>query len=336
MKISVVIPTYNSAKVIGATLDSVLRQTAPPGEILILDDGSTDDTISLLNSYKPRITLLQQKNQGVAPSRNTLFQRATGDLIAFLDHDDLWHPRYLEMQRRRFEEYPNAAAFFSGHVDFSGYEEFKWPTDPAAGGDAPEVIQPLDFLKRYNETTGYFGSMSFCCVPKAVLAAIGSEPFRISGVDDSYFCTLLPLSGFVVYSPAPLVAYRILNEAQSANRLKSLRSWVAVFELLEDRYAKLPDKKMRRAFRMAFAAKRRRYGRLLMGAGDARQARSQFTKAMPHPGDFASLMKSIAVYLQSHLPSRMQPLWPAGSREAELANSPPNAQAPIAVQPSGR
>jgi glycosyltransferase involved in cell wall biosynthesis len=59
MKISVVIPAYNSAKVIGATLESVFRQTVPPDEILVLDDGSTDDTMALLNSYTPRITLLQ-------------------------------------------------------------------------------------------------------------------------------------------------------------------------------------------------------------------------------------------------------------------------------------
>jgi len=62
MKVSVVIPTYNSAEFIKTTLDSVLNQTLPPYEILVLDDGSTDDTISILNAYKSRITLYQQQN----------------------------------------------------------------------------------------------------------------------------------------------------------------------------------------------------------------------------------------------------------------------------------
>lgn len=315
MKISVVIPTYNSARVIAATLESVLRQTLPPDEILVLDDGSTDDTIDILSAYKSRITLLQQQNQGVAASRNTLSQRASGDLVAFLDHDDLWHPRYLESQSRRVEEYPEAVAFFSGHVDFSGTVDYEWNFHPKEFEAEVEVITPLNFLARYNQSTGLFGSMSFCCVPKRVLQEMGQEPFRVSGVDDSYFCTVLPLIGCVVYARCPLVAYRLLRESQSANRLKSLGLWVKVFELLEDRYREISDPKLQEAFRLAFALKRRRYGKLLMGARNLSEARRQFCEARRISGDFASKLKSIALWTLTRLPEPLQPAWPSGDRE---------------------
>jgi len=316
MKISVVIPAYNSAKVIGATLESVFRQTVPPDEILVLDDGSTDDTMALLNSYTPRITLLQQKNQGVAPSRNALSQRATGDLIAFLDHDDLWHPRYLEVQRQLFVQHPRSVAFFAGHVNFSGHHNYEWPVAAIKGEDHAEIIEPLDFLRRYNKTTGDFGSMSFCSVPKRILAEMGPEPFRLSGVDDSYFCTMLPLLGSVVYCPVPLVAYRVIREGQSANRLKSLGLWVAVFELLDEDYRQSNDPELQGAFRLAFALKRRRYGKLLMGSGRTPEARAQFCEASRISSSFASKMKSSALWLLTRLPAPLQPAWPSGDRES--------------------
>src|SRR5258708_3302796 len=101
MKISVVIPAYNGARTIGATLNSVLKQTVQPDEILVLNDGSTDDTAVVLEQYQ-NITVLDQENRGVAHARNVLSQQSTGDLVAFLDQDDLWHPRYLEVQLRSF------------------------------------------------------------------------------------------------------------------------------------------------------------------------------------------------------------------------------------------
>jgi glycosyltransferase involved in cell wall biosynthesis len=313
MKISVVIPTYNSAMTIQATLDSVLRQTRQPDEILVLDDGSKDNTIALLQAYGGQITFLQQKNQGVAAARNALSERAQGDLIAFLDHDDIWHPRYLEIQDRQFGKVPQAVAFFAGHVNFSESENFQWRDDSI--GDSPaELIQPLDFLKRYNETTGHFGSMSFCCIPKCVLKKMGNAPFQFSGVDDSYLCTVLPLLGGVVYTPTKLVAYRLLGRAQSADRLKSLGLWVNVFEVLGARYRQVDHKKLRKTFHLAFALKRRRYGKLLMGADRTAEARRQFIKAVNTSWMPASALKSLALYLLTFIPSILQPKWPSSDR----------------------
>jgi glycosyltransferase involved in cell wall biosynthesis len=309
-KVSVVIPAYNAGSIIQPTLLSVLRQTVQPDEILVMNDGSTDDTVTVLNSYKPRITVLHQENKGVAAARNALCERARGDLVAFLDQDDIWHPRYLEIQRKSFAAYPAANAFFTWHVNFGGYGDYQWKADPADCGPALELIGPLEFLKRYNEKTGHFASMSYCCVPKKVLSTIGKEPFRLSGVDDSYFCTTLPLYGAVVYNPLPLVAYRVTSTAQSVNRVKMFGLWVRVFELLEQRYKMEAGRQLRKQFRIAFASKKRQYGKLLMAAGRDSEARKQFLQSAGNSSIPSSVAKSITLLLSSYMPLPLQPKWP--------------------------
>jgi glycosyltransferase involved in cell wall biosynthesis len=314
MKLSVLVPTYNSSRTIRQTLESVLRQTVPPDEILVLDDGSSDDTVSILRSYEPRVTVMQQENGGVASTRNRLCERASGDLIAFLDHDDLWHPSYLEVQSGIFERNPDAAAFFTGHVNFRGYGDYQWDPSPSNSQEV-EVISALDFLRRYNQTTGLFASMSYCCVPKRILAQLGSEPFRLSGVDDSYLCTLLPLTGPVVYFDRPLAAYRVIGEAQSVNRLKMYALWVQVFELLDDRYQKQASRPILTTFRAAFAARRRSFAKVLMGAAKTAEARGQLWQSIWGSSSLASVSKSIALFLLTYMPTALQPKWPQSHRQ---------------------
>jgi hypothetical protein len=240
-----------------------------------------------------------------------LCEQAHGDLIAFVDQDDLWHPTYLEVQCKSFVGHPTACAFFTWHVNFAGYGDYEWdPSLPEIPG-CVEVINPLEFLARYNKTTGHFASMSYCCVPKRVLTTIGKEPFCLSGVDDSYLCTLLPLcGGQVVYNSAALVAYRVTNSAQSVDRLKMFGLWVRVFELLELRYKREAEQQLRRAYRIAFASKKRQYGKLLMAAGKAPEAREQFWQSMVKSLMPSSVAKSIALLLSSYMPSPLQPKWP--------------------------
>ncbi len=112
-RISVLIPAYNCTATLRETLDSVLAQTRQADEILVMDDGSTDETRALARSYEPLLKVYWQPNAGLARARNALVARATGDLVTFLDSDDLWHPHYLESQLSNLEEYPNAVAFLA-------------------------------------------------------------------------------------------------------------------------------------------------------------------------------------------------------------------------------
>jgi glycosyltransferase involved in cell wall biosynthesis len=317
VKVSVLIPVYNAETTINTTLDSVLSQTTRPYEIIVLDDGSTDNTASLVGCYRPRVTLLQQKNAGVASARNALCQLASGDLLAFLDHDDIWHPNYVRVQQRLFQSYPHASAFFTGHVDFGGCTDYVWNFDPFCSSSNVELLGPLEFFGRYNQATGSFASMSYCCIPKCVLSEIGCEPFRVSGVDDSYFCDLLALLGRpVVFAPSPLVAYRLTTSAQSANHLKTFGLWVKAFQTLEERYRKAAKPDLLDAFTAAFASKRRQYARFLMGVGNVPEARSQLCHSLGHSCGSLSMAKSIALLFLTYMPSQLQPRWPSSERKS--------------------
>ncbi len=114
MKVSVVIPTYNRKHFICFAVDSVLEQTFSDYEIIVVDDGSTDGTAELLSSkYGNKVICLQQENRGFGAARNHGVNAATGDYIAFLDSDDLWHKDKLELQVTIMERLPKLAFLFS-------------------------------------------------------------------------------------------------------------------------------------------------------------------------------------------------------------------------------
>lgn len=97
-KISVVIPAYNAGAHIGRTIDSVLKQTRPADEIIIVDDGSTDNTAEAIRQYESKVRLICQENGGASAARNTGINAAAYEWIAFLDGDDEWLDGYLETQ----------------------------------------------------------------------------------------------------------------------------------------------------------------------------------------------------------------------------------------------
>jgi len=96
--VSVIIPTFDRISVLPRALDSVLAQTCPTGEVIVVDDGSTDGTTELLERDYPGVTAIRQSNCGVSAARNTGLAAATGEWLAFLDSDDEWRPQKLERQ----------------------------------------------------------------------------------------------------------------------------------------------------------------------------------------------------------------------------------------------
>ena len=96
--VSVIIPTYNHAMYIERTLESVFQQTYKNYEIIVIDDGSTDNTQEVIKSYENKITYICKENEGTAKSRNLGLKIAKGRYVAFLDSDDLWMPQKLELQ----------------------------------------------------------------------------------------------------------------------------------------------------------------------------------------------------------------------------------------------
>jgi len=105
--ITVVIPTYNRATFLKDAIDSVLAQTFLDFELIVVDDGSTDDTPKLLSSYNNKVRVITQTNQGPSAARNRGIEAAKGKWIAFLDSDDVWKPDKLKKQVRFITDHPD-------------------------------------------------------------------------------------------------------------------------------------------------------------------------------------------------------------------------------------
>ena len=127
--VSVIVPTYNGERYVAGAIDSILAQTMPPAEIIVVDDGSTDDGPRIARSYGPPVNVLHQANAGAAAARNAGIAAATQPYLAFLDHDDLWTPRKLELQLAALAARTDLAGMFGQMVEFVSPDT---PADVAA------------------------------------------------------------------------------------------------------------------------------------------------------------------------------------------------------------
>lgn len=142
MRISVVIPAYNAARFLPRCLASVLAQTHSAEEILVVDDGSTDDTAAVASSFGG-VRVLSRSNGGLSAARNTGIQSATGDWIALLDADDLWAPEKLAAQAERVR--PDTVLVYTGIRVFGedGVHQVCTAMDPAEARKALRYRNPI-------------------------------------------------------------------------------------------------------------------------------------------------------------------------------------------------
>jgi glycosyltransferase involved in cell wall biosynthesis len=320
LDLSVLIPVYNAAATIRSTLHSVFEQTLTPAEIIVNDDGSTDETSSILASYGDKITVIRNENRGIGAARNLLCERAKGEILAFLDSDDQWHPQYLEVQNLLMTNYPEAVLSFTGHVDFDEQaESYGWDQESSNSENSVEVISGLNFFHQYNHSTGLF-SPSFCCVSRRALQKLGREPCsRTAVAEDAYLFFQLALLGSVVCSKSILAAYRLRGNSLSSNRLSAFGSRLVTFELLEEYFNGSENPAFISAFRIAHAAARRKYAKFLMNAGRASEARAEIAKSFVNSQYPISLAKSVALYLLTLAPPGLQPAWPSPGRKANAS-----------------
>lgn len=120
--VSILIPSYNSAAFVAETVDSVLAQSYPNIEIIVVDDGSTDDSVKILQQYGNRITLIPQANGGLASARNRGLRAASGEFLALLDADDICEPGRLAAQVACLQQCPDAVLCCT---DFAAYSDGK-------------------------------------------------------------------------------------------------------------------------------------------------------------------------------------------------------------------
>lgn len=204
--ISVVIPAFNSGDWIEQAIDSVLNQSARPEQILVVDDGSTDDTAAKVRRYGERVSYIHQANGGVAAARNRGLGEARGKLIAFLDADDVWHPQKLELQFRALHAHPN--------VGLLGTSVFDWPAESPVQIDslepAPVVLVPRERLAVRN----YFTTSSVLARAELV-RHVGDFDVALRGPEDyDYWLRAVEVTQ-VANLALPLTGYRCVPTSLS-------------------------------------------------------------------------------------------------------------------------
>ena len=202
--VSVVIPSYNYAHFLRETIDSVLAQTYPDIEIIVVDDGSTDKTTEILQSYGEQIRSSFQQNQGVSAARNNGARLSEGEFVAFLDADDSWLPTKIEKQVQRFEEDEKLGLVHVGvdEVDAQGISLLK-----RLEGLEGDVSNDLLMLKR----EGVLGGGSGLMVPRSVFEEVGGFDTRLSTSADWDMFYQISCRYPVGFVPEILLKYRVIS-----------------------------------------------------------------------------------------------------------------------------
>lgn len=208
--VSVVIPNYNYGRYLRQAVDSALGQTYPRREILVVDDGSTDESEAVLRGYGDRIRRLRQSRQGVAAARNRGVAESRGDLLAFLDADDRWLPEKLERQVARWIAEPELGLVHCGvHLIDAEGRRLGTLREGVEGWAAPELL----LFRRLTYVTGGSGSL----VPREVFEAAGGFDPRLSTSADWDFYYRVAVRRRFGFVPEPLVEMRRHGTNMHAN-----------------------------------------------------------------------------------------------------------------------
>ncbi len=155
--VSVVVPAYNQAAYLPEAIDSALAQSLPPLEVIVVDDGSTDDTPAIAMAYGDRVSYIRQPNRGLAAARNTGLDAARGNLVGLLDADDAWSSGYLASMVRLTDTHASASVYFCG-VDYVDARGQPLPQNGAA--IVPEPRAMLRTIARANFIIPSTGSVA--------------------------------------------------------------------------------------------------------------------------------------------------------------------------------
>jgi len=235
--LSLVIPSYNRAALIGATLDSALQQRLPFLEIIVVDDGSTDRTAAVLAQYTGRIQLITLANGGVQKARNAGVDAARGDYIVLCDSDDLLDPDYAATMAGWLSRHPDCDAVYSNFVTFDerGVHADKFSLAPAGFFDGARQSEGFwhDIPDLYVRTVAYqplFPSGSM--IRKSTYQRIGGYDQRFNGVggEDWEFTLRLIGQARLALCAAPLVRIRKHGSNDSADNIRTVSGSVQILE----------------------------------------------------------------------------------------------------------
>lgn len=310
-KFSVIIPTFNREKFVTLALDSVLSQSFSDYEIIVIDDGSTDNTRTALDPYRKRIRYIYQKNSGVSGARNAGIREAKGEWIAFLDSDDEWAPNYLATQMEHAREFPCAIAHLTNAVTL-------FP-----GGRRSEHFEEIQLLKRLGRQSCVMFEKPFSLILdhshwflqssimlRDVLLQTGLFDPLLSIAEDLDVIARMALRGPFTLSRTVLV--RIWRRDEPIEHLASQRVKKGLYsrEAFGKVYSNLLDRgglsfRQKLSAARALSSNRRALGNILLRTGKRSEARHYYRKALFLYPSVRSLIKYLAAFLPGKISARL-------------------------------
>jgi glycosyltransferase involved in cell wall biosynthesis len=264
-QISVVIPIYKVEKFIRSSIQSVLSQTFSDFELLLIDDGSPDDSRKIYENFMdPRIRIISQENRGLSAARNTGIRHAKGDILAFLDGDDLWVPNKLEKHLEHLRKFPEVG------ISFSRSEFIDEEGESLGNYQMPKLS---DITASHLLFQNPIGNGSAAVVRREVLDSICYKPqvqmgeaneiwyfdetLRRAEDIDCWLRVSILTSWKIEGIPEALTLYRINSKGLSADLYSQLQSWEQVIEKTRSYAPDLIDQWMllAKAFQLKYLAR---------------------------------------------------------------------------------
>jgi glycosyltransferase involved in cell wall biosynthesis len=225
LPISIIIPAYNAAQFIAQTLDAVLAQTFTAFEVIVVNDGSTDQTPAIVESYvqrDDRVQLVNQLNQGVSAARQQGQTQAKGEFIAFLDADDLWLPQNLAVHLRHFAGNPRLGISF-GQVEFMQHD------GSLTGSYSKSRLHQIEPAHLFYENL--LITPSNAVIRRSVFEQVGGFDCELSGTEDQEFFLRTRCFGWQVEGVEEvLVRYRLTSGGISSQFESMEADWLRLRE----------------------------------------------------------------------------------------------------------
>ena len=238
LKVSVLIPLYNSENNIVETIQSVLNQTYTNIEVIVVNDGSTDESLNRISLIEDdRLIVVDQENKGASAARNTAFDHSTGELIQYLDADDLLEEHKIEKQIELFLEANDSACLISGVWGrfFDAISNVKWEHQEID----EDYDQPYKWLLDSWQGKG-MAQPGIWLTPRSVIEKAGKWNESISLNDDGeFFCRVLLQSSKIIFCPEAKVYYRsgdvnslsnVISDRSLQSQFLSLKCYKEEFE----------------------------------------------------------------------------------------------------------
>ena len=303
INVSVIIPTYNRARYVSKAIDSVLTQTYTNFEIIVVDDGSTDNTKSVLDPYQDIIRYFYQENAGVSATRNLGIKESKGEWIAFLDSDDEWLPKKLEEQVDFINKHPDVV-LHTANLDLSCYA-FNGTTsfDHCRFKSYDETIyikEPFSFHLKYRTTVM---PSSVICRRDMAMKVGGFHEGRSLSEDYEFMCKMATQGPWGITNK---VLGKLFKRDEKMFNLSDCRSnSIIKYETLIDVHQNLIFSdlllvKEKNVIRKLLCGNYRAYGKRLAAInGDMKEARKAFLNACQTQIG----IKNVVFYLMSYLPA---------------------------------